>query len=88
MINVETHSWQKCKKEAKNIQSLIENKSFTWLLYWFMHHDQKVGKGLFGLHFHIADHHWKNSGQEVKHCIDLEVGNNTEGKEECSAAFL
>ena len=45
------------------------------------HHDQKAiwgGKGLFGLYFHIAVHHWMNSGQELKQGKNLEADADAE----------
>ena len=40
------------------------------------HHDQKPSwgrKGLFDLHIHIAVHHQRKSGQELKHSRNLKV---------------
>jgi hypothetical protein len=48
------------------------------------HHDQKAswgGKGLFSLHFHIAVHHQRKSGQELTRGRDLEAGADAEAME-------
>ena len=42
--------------------------------------DQKAswrGKGSFGSHFHIAVHHGRKSGQELKHRKNLEAGDDS-----------
>jgi hypothetical protein len=44
------------------------------------HHDQEAswgGKGLFSLHFHIAVHHCKNSGQKLKQVKKQELMQRT-----------
>jgi len=46
------------------------NRSLTQSFFLFLHkhHDQEAswgGKGLFSLHFHIAVHHQRRSGQEL-----------------------
>jgi hypothetical protein len=41
------------------------------------------GKGLFGLHFHIAVHHQKKSEQELTQGRHLETGDNAEAMEGC-----
>jgi hypothetical protein len=60
------------------------------------HHDQEAswgGKGLLGLHFYIAVHHQRKSGQELTQCRNLEAGADAEIMEgccllACSAFFL
>jgi len=50
------------------------------------HRDQKAswgGKGLFSLHFCIAVHNLRKSGQELKQGRNLETGADTEVMEEC-----
>ena len=52
---------------------------------WTKHHDQGAscgGKGLFSLHFHIAVHHWKKSGLELKQV--REAGADAEAMAGCS----
>jgi hypothetical protein len=50
------------------------------------HHHQKAsqgGQGLFTSHFHIAVHHWRKSGQELKWGRSLEAGADAEAMEVC-----
>jgi hypothetical protein len=45
------------------------------------HHEQEAswrGKGLFSLHFHIAVHHQRKSGQELTQARNLESGADAE----------
>jgi len=49
--------------------SRLEKEFRAIVLGFLLHHDQKAswgGKGLFSLHFHIAVHHQRKSGQELK----------------------
>jgi hypothetical protein len=41
------------------------------------------GKGLFSLHFHIAVHHQRQSGQELKQGKNLEARADAEALEGC-----
>jgi hypothetical protein len=50
------------------------------------HYDHEAscgGKGLFSLHFHIAVHHQRKSGQELTQGRNLEAGADAEAMEEC-----
>lgn len=40
-------------------------------------------KGLFGLSFHMSAHHWRKSGQKLKHDKEVEARINAEVLEEC-----
>jgi hypothetical protein len=75
---------------SEHLEALLPKLGF--LLLRQKHHDQKAswgGKGLFGLHFHIALHHWRKSGQELKQGRILEAGAGTEFMELCLlACFL
>jgi hypothetical protein len=49
------------------VQDLVV--SYSGFLFLHKHHDQEAswgGKGLFSLHFHIAVHHQRTSGLELK----------------------
>jgi hypothetical protein len=49
-------------------------------------HDQKAilgEKGLFGLHFHVAVHYWRTSGQELKQGRSMEAEADAESTEGC-----
>jgi hypothetical protein len=47
----------------------MRTKNLLGFLFLHKHHDQEAswgGKGVFSLHFHIAVHHQKKSGLELK----------------------
>jgi hypothetical protein len=49
-------------------------------------HDQEVswgGKDLFSLYFHIAVHHQRKSGLELKQVRNLKAGYDVDAMEEC-----
>jgi hypothetical protein len=41
------------------------------------------GKGLFGLHFHTAIHHWRKLGQKLNQGRNLKVGADAEAMKGC-----
>jgi hypothetical protein len=50
---------------------------------WTKHHDQEASwgrKGLFSLHFHIAVHYQRKSGQELTQGRNLKTGADAEAK--------
>jgi hypothetical protein len=52
-------------------------------------HDQEArrgGKSLFSLHFHIAVHHQRNSGQELTQVRKLKAGSDAEAMDWCLLA--
>jgi len=75
------------KSSAPNLllhQSLRLSQS--GFLFLHKHHDQEAswgGKGLFSLHFHIAVHHHRKSGQEFTQGRNSEAGADAEAMEGC-----
>ena len=59
--------------------------SYSGFLFLHKHDDQEAswgGKGLFSLHFHIAVHHQRKSGQELMQGRNLKAAaNNAEAME-------
>ena len=81
------------KKSALGGIHGTEARCPSWGYYCYVTKEAWRGKGLFGLPFHVAVHHWRMSGQELKHGRNLEAGADAEAIEECcllacSACFL
>lgn len=50
----------------------------TWVFIALMKHHDQNSSWIVCLHFHITNHKQRNSGQELKHIWNLEVGADTQ----------
>jgi hypothetical protein len=82
---------QACPEKLESVSPMSKSwekrECLSQGLYSFTkHHGQKAswgGKSLFSLHFHIAVHHQRKSGQELMQGRNLKTGADAETMEGC-----
>jgi hypothetical protein len=69
--------WYACVCTFRNLNEKVSHEvGVLGFLFLPKHHDQEAswgGKGLFCLHFHIAVHHQRKSGLELKQVREQEL---------------